>query len=1542
MSSSDPGERGAANPGGNEATTGQAEPGGPDPAHAIHESETVFADLGPSSGAASRPAGSVADLDEFKRALIELGLVNAAELAAFEVDASLGVLGLARALVRAGRLTPYQSAAIYQNKSRGLLIGKYLILDKLGQGGMGVVFKARRRNTGKVVALKILPPSFARDHQAVSRFKREIEAAGRLNHPNIVAALDADEDRGVHFLVMEYVEGRDLDRVVQTSGPMPVVQAVDCLIQAARGLEAAHAQGIVHRDIKPGNLMLDAAGNVRVLDLGLARIVEAANPFGQAAGSRLTQSGMYMGTIDYMAPEQAEDSRRADQRADIYSLGCTLFYLLTGREPFEAETILKRLMAHQERPAPKLRAARPDAPPALETVFQQMMAKRPAERPATMTELIALLESCKASAAEARAAAGEPPKSRPELKVFDEPLKRAAPAKTKAEPSISTMRDEPQERLRINEDLRLEDLVMDVRPETPPAPLPASPKAPRPAVDRPKRAALPPSSRRRQHTGAVVAAVGAIAILGIILARFTLFSGTTVPPPARSGSAAADAPMPTAIAASSESRDTRTSASQPNPNLDSKSIFDGTSAKGWMLRDGKPLPQRHVQPDGLNPRGSGSYLVVYEQKLGDFVLDFDYKLSKGCNSGVFIHVSDLNDPVNTGIEVQLDDAAGKGLHDPGAFYGLVPPRVQAQKPPGVWNHMTVTARGPVVAVSLNGTAVSSINLDDWPVPGKRPDGSDHKFRNVAIARLPRTGYVGFQDHGSDCWFKNIVLNSPLSSTGPDSSISIAGRGAATTPAQPATLPEPYIETARFIGHEDGSFVEQVRLLPDGKRLLTAGQDKTARLWDLKSGREIRRLWHPAGIRAAVVLRDGRRAVTGCNDGFVRLWDLETGREIRRLAKHTGAAITVTVSADGRWVLSGGDEAFLRLSDVETQVEVPKVEWQSPGVWSLAISHDGQRLLAGCADGIVRLGDLKSNAPLSPLEQHSGWAFGVAFAPDDRHAVSSCIGQLIFWDLGAKKVVRQRNMEERQLAAIALANSHRVVFCSHFKLKNNGVSNDGRIGTWDFDSDDPPLIVHRGAPGHLSLALLPDGGIVTGDVDGLARVWEPSASIARAREMVNAGKTVDGVTEYGKAIAKRPDDARLLIERGRVLSELGRASEADADFTRAARLAPDNPQLFIDAGWWLAGPYPPNFDLAIESDSATDPSKPPPPSGTEPRQWRRAPTRPSGLVDMTPEFASFDKNVAGYAMTTLYSATERKAVLLVGTDDMGRVWFNGRQVLDSPRYTPPGANPIEVTLQPGRNTILARVVNTLREHGLYLRISDKPVDFLYAHFARQSWEEATKDYARALAEEPSNVDTGFHHRGAGSLARTRRWKEAIPAYKRSIELNPGFIRNWYDLAKCEVALDDLKAYRSNCAEMVEKFAGTKDPNEANMVAWAAALAPNALPDYRKVLNMMKPLIDAKNGWWGNLNNYGALLYRAGQYQGAIRYLNQSIERQKGKGSAEDWVFIAMARHRLRQPGDQEALETAKALAGTTAHSWDHLDVEHLLEEARQELALPPPL
>ena len=499
---------------------------GAEPARDVGEAATVVpsqhaTDADPAGANRSAPGG-FASLAEFSSALIEIRLVDQADLDTFAADSAEGVLGLSRALVKAGKLTPYQAAAVYQKKSRGLLIGNYIILDKIGQGGMGMVFKARHRRLGRVGALKILPPSFARDREAVMRFRREIEAAGRLKHPHLVGAQDADEDRGVHFLVMDYVEGRDLDRIVRERGPMQVSQAIDCLIQAARGLEAAHAQGIVHRDIKPGNLMLDSSGTVRVLDLGLARIVDAANPFSKSVAGRLTQSGMYMGTIDYMAPEQAEDSHRVDHRADIYSLGCTLYYLMTGREPFPAETVLKRLMAHMERTPPPLRVARPDVPPPLDDVYQKMMAKRPEDRPASMIELIALLEAVKTAPVPAQGIGTAPPKSKPELKVFDEAhLKRTGAPRTKTEPSIFA-RPKEAEGLMMGKEISLEDLVMDVRPDAHPAPLPATRKPRTGETPTLKRLATAAPDRQRKSSGLLITGLAAVVILVASVASFVL------------------------------------------------------------------------------------------------------------------------------------------------------------------------------------------------------------------------------------------------------------------------------------------------------------------------------------------------------------------------------------------------------------------------------------------------------------------------------------------------------------------------------------------------------------------------------------------------------------------------------------------------------------------------------------------------------------------------------------------------------------------------------------------------------------------------------------------------------------------------------------------------------------------------------------------------------------------------------------------------------------------------------------------------------------
>ena len=241
----------------------------------------------------------------------------------------------------------------------------------------------------RTVALKLLPESLGGSPESVERFRREVQALARLSHPNIVAVHDAGDADGTHFYVMDLVEGDDLTRLVREQGPMPVEPALDCILQAARGLEYAHAQGVVHRDVKPSNLILDHHGTLKLLDLGIARIQPLPE---QASDHDLTRTGCVLGTVDYMAPEQAINTRRADHRADIYSLGCTLYFLLTGQPLFAGETVMERIVAHREHSAPSLRKACPAAPAWLDAVFRKMVAKRPEDRYPSVTALVSDLE----------------------------------------------------------------------------------------------------------------------------------------------------------------------------------------------------------------------------------------------------------------------------------------------------------------------------------------------------------------------------------------------------------------------------------------------------------------------------------------------------------------------------------------------------------------------------------------------------------------------------------------------------------------------------------------------------------------------------------------------------------------------------------------------------------------------------------------------------------------------------------------------------------------------------------------------------------------------------------------------------------------------------------------------------------------------------------------------------------------------------------------------------------------------------------------------
>ncbi len=301
-------------------------------------------------------------------------------------EGELTVNRFARSLVKSQIITLNQAQKLMGGTTEGFYLGKYKLLDLLGRGGMGKVYLAEQITMNRVVALKVIGRFAKNRSDTIARFAREARAVAALSHPNIIQAFDFDEVDGVPFICMEYVEGIDTGEQVDKFGPLGWAQAADYGMQAAHGLEAARKAGFVHRDVKPGNLLVDREGNVKLLDLGLAVGKE------ERGNGSLTTAFDQIGTVDYMAPEQAVDSHNVDIRADIYSLGGVLYALVTGRLPFSGKTTAEKLLKHQQTPPQPIRELVPDMPEELARVIHQMLEKKPEVRPQTPTEVAELLK----------------------------------------------------------------------------------------------------------------------------------------------------------------------------------------------------------------------------------------------------------------------------------------------------------------------------------------------------------------------------------------------------------------------------------------------------------------------------------------------------------------------------------------------------------------------------------------------------------------------------------------------------------------------------------------------------------------------------------------------------------------------------------------------------------------------------------------------------------------------------------------------------------------------------------------------------------------------------------------------------------------------------------------------------------------------------------------------------------------------------------------------------------------------------------------------
>jgi serine/threonine protein kinase len=336
--------------------------------------------------------------DEFLELVKKSGVVDATRLG--DYFASLRAAGLVPAeparvagfLIRDGLLTHFQAEQILHGKWRRFTIGKYKVLERLGSGSAASIYLCEHKLARRRVAVKVLPTASASDPSSLERFYREARALSALAHPNIVRAYDIDQDDTLHFLVMEYVDGSSLQEIVEKGGPMAVIRAAHYMRQAALGLQHMHeSAGLVHRDLKPADILLDRDGGVKIIDLGSALFCHDEE---DVLMPRFED--YIVGTPDYLAPEQALDSHGVDIRADIYSLGATFYFCLTGRTPFTEGTAAQKLIWHQTRQPKPIRQLRPEVSEGLVALIERMMAKNPAQRPQTPQEVADALAPCTA------------------------------------------------------------------------------------------------------------------------------------------------------------------------------------------------------------------------------------------------------------------------------------------------------------------------------------------------------------------------------------------------------------------------------------------------------------------------------------------------------------------------------------------------------------------------------------------------------------------------------------------------------------------------------------------------------------------------------------------------------------------------------------------------------------------------------------------------------------------------------------------------------------------------------------------------------------------------------------------------------------------------------------------------------------------------------------------------------------------------------------------------------------------------------------------
>jgi WD40 repeat protein/serine/threonine protein kinase len=866
---------------------------------------------------------------------------------------------LAQHALRRDWLTPYQINQLLHGRGASLEHGPYILLERLGEGGMGQVFKARHRRIDRIVALKVIRPDRLAHPEAVQRFRREVQTAAQLSHPNIVMALDADEVGGSHFFVMEYVEGIDLARLVKTKGCLPVDRACDYVYQAALGLQHVYESGLIHRDIKPSNLVLcqpRPAGPsvVKILDLGLARAPVLSEVDG---ASDLTQQGALIGSPDFVSPEQAANPRAADIRADLYSLGCTFYHLLTAQVPFPDGTAIEKLFRHRLDEPPRVEKIRRDVPAEIGAIIRRLMAKRPEDRYQTPAEVAAALR----------------------------PWVQSVPA---SPPSNGTG----------------------------PAPAEGAAASSRASKVLPIKALRKGAGKPSGRAGLRFAVLGGGALLALLaLFLFLLLRDLGPSPEKPAEPAVAEDP------AASSLRKLIARAGSPQTDLrqlrqelvELRSTFPGTPQ---ARRAAELLPDLPSPLDALDPRAvapderiedlAGGELVLVRNEVrlrhsgpvwsvafsadgrsavsgGDDRLVCQWDASNGRRQARF---AGHQAPVTAVAWAADGRTIVSGSHDWTARLWDVASRKERQvlRHPGNVRSVAVSPDSKLVATGSN------------PPPGQQGG-------TIRIWGMDGKELYKLEGHQGAVLALAFMANGQLlASGGEDKTVRLWDLNQRK-------------EVGILQGHQ--SHVHAVAFSPDGQLLISGGADKTVRFWDIGQRKErspSRDVGHT--VSGLCFLPQAPLMAVASYEGVVRLWDTTGNNQERAVLRgHHGGVCGLAVAGTGPLVASAGFDGTVRLWDTGKQKEQTSPLPRFPAV-SLALAPDDQTLATGHAGGKVHLWDAVSGKERGVLERHQHGVPALAFSPDGKTLLSGGWDhQAVLWDLTSR---RERYLLQGHRATVA--------------------------------------------------------------------------------------------------------------------------------------------------------------------------------------------------------------------------------------------------------------------------------------------------------------------------------------------------------------------------------------------------------------------------------------------------------------------------------------------------------------------------------------------